>query len=311
MHRQAIISRCFVCLLALGMLPSQRGAAQALPENAREEAVAYLEPLRAQLSDESAFVDVLESMGDAEVVRLDALEDRLRRVKVTAEEGAAIQQEIRGRLAKLGWLCDAGIQYFSENSHVRNFRGNIYYDNLGRRTDAIKEWHTAVSLDSNYADPYNNLGMHYFHAGRYPLGFQNMDKALELEPDNPDFLFNMTQNYLIFGPEVEKKRGWTSKRVYKEAMKLSKRAVKNAPDDYQLLEDYAVNFLAADRFGVKADWKDAAKAWQAAREYAPNKVKVFYTWINEGRMWKSRGKKDDARQCFGQALKMMPDSEVT
>ena len=275
-----------------------------------ESAEVYLAPLRAKVSAESEFVALLEDMGDQEVFRIEDLNAKFKLGELSAEEIPIAQESMKTGLRRLEWLCDEGLRHYAENARVRNFRGNIFYDNFEKQVDAVKEWHTATSLDSSYAEPFNNLGMHYFHTGRYPLGFQNMDKALDLDPDNPDFCFNMAQNYLIFGPEVEKKRGWSKKRVYKEAMKLSKQAVRSAPDDYQLLEDYAVNFLAAENFGVKANWKDAAKAWETAREHAPSKVKLFYTWLNEGRMWKNLNKEKEARRCFEAALELVPDSDI-
>ena len=288
-------------------------AQEAAPEQSAtvEAATVYLAPLEAQRADKDAYIETLESMGDREVMRLGVLLELLRSgTAETPEQATAYQLEMKECLQKLSWLCESGLRNYAEDARVRNFRGNILYDNFGKQVEGVKEWHTAISLDSKYSHPYNNLGMHYFHVGRYPLGFQNMDKALELEPKNPDFLFNMAQNYLIFSPEVEKHRGWPKKKVYKEAMKLSSRAVKEDPEDYQLLEDYAVNYLAAENFGIKADWKDAAKAWQAAREYAPSPVKVFYTWLNEGRMWKRAGRDKDALRCFEEAQKIIPNNEV-
>lgn len=291
--------------------PAWSQEAEAAEGATAEEAAIYLAPLEALRTDKAQYVDMLESMGDREVVRIGVLLKILRSGNADSpEQATAYQIEMRECLRKLTWLCESGLRNFAEDARVRNFRGNILYDNFGKQVEGVKEWHTAISLDSDYSQPYNNLGMHYFHVGRYPLGFQNMDRALDLEPKNPDFLFNMAQNYLIFGPEVEKQRGWSKKKVYKEAMKLSHRAVKEAPEDYQLLEDYAVNFLAAENFGVKADWKDAAKAWQAAREHAPNQIKLFYTWLNEGRVWKRADREKDALNCFKEAQKVLPDNEL-
>lgn len=315
------VSMMLLTVVAPASVFAQESEAETLPappaasDSAQEEDVAaardtYLAPLRVALSDEATFVDTLESMADLAIVRLETIQAALAEGTLDREANIAAQAELRELHDRLGWLCEAGLAHFGENARVRNLRGNIVYDYFGKHVEGVKEWHTAISLDSKFGEPYNNLGMHYFHVGRYPLGFQNMDKALDLEPNNPDFCFNMAQNYLIFGPQVEKQRGWPTKRVYKEAMKLSKRAVKNAPNDYQLLEDYAVNFLAARNFGVEADWKDAAQAWQAAREKAPDDVKRFYTWLNEGRAWKYMNKRDDARRCFDEALKLMPDSDV-
>lgn len=311
MTSQRNLLRALPCALVLCVLGNLPLASQEESSAAVEEATVYLAPLEALRGDQEKYVEMLDSMGDREVVRLGVLLKILRSGNAeTPEQATAYQMEMKECLRKLNWLCEASLRAYAEDARVRNFRGNILYDNFGKQVEGVKEWHTAISLDSDYSHPYNNLGMHYFHVGRYPLGFQNMDRALELEPKNPDFLFNMAQNYLIFGPEVEKHRGWSKKKVYKEAMKLSERAVKQAPDDYQLLEDYAVNFLAAENFGVKADWKDAAKAWQAARAHAPDEVKVFYTWLNEGRAWKRSGKHKEALKCFEEAQKIIPDNEV-
>jgi tetratricopeptide (TPR) repeat protein len=308
----ACFSRWAVSVLLLSAVLAENAAAQQDPVVAPDlgSAEAYLAPLVESRADEDAFVAKLFSLGDEEVLRLSQLSGRLGRLAGESEESVAIRSEMAARKSRLEWLCDASLKHYAESARVRNFRGNLFYDNLNRRHEAAKEWHMAVSLDSKFSEPYNNLGMHYFHNGNYALGFQNMDKALDLEPGNPDFCFNMAQNYLLFRKEVEKKRGWSNKRVYKEAMKLSKRAVKSAPEDYQLLEDYAVNFLAAEGFGLKTDWKDAARAWKAAREHAPNKVKLFYTWLNEGRAWKQLDRDKDARRCFESALEILPGNEV-
>jgi len=316
-------------LLALGLLvpfsavgqEADRGPATgeghpelAIPAPDEAESAAskeeYLAPLQALVPDEVAFADTLEALGDTEIIRLDNIDTHLRLRQLTQEESIALRQEMRMRLERLEWLCEIGLANHPQNAKVRNFRGTVLYDNFGKQADGLNEWYTAISLDSAYGQPYNNLGMHYFHAGNYALGFQNMDKALKLEPNNPDFCFNMAQNYLIFIPQSEKERGWSKKRVYNEAMKLSRNAIKNAPTDYQLLEDYAVNFFAARNFGVKASWKDAAKAWEAAREHAPDGEKLFYTWLNEGRAWKELGRKKDARHCFEKALEILPGNEV-
>lgn len=285
------------------------------PDPADAEAIAkeketYLAPLKALESDETAFLDKLWAMGDAEFARIGELSGLLQSMKLSPEEAVAATNEMARRTAYLKTLGEYGVDRFEHNARARNFHGVVYYDALGMQMEALKEWHMAVSLDKDYSDPYNNLGMHYFHSGDYPLGFQNMDMALKLEPKNPDYCYNMAQNYLIFRPQSEEYRGWSAKKVYKEAMKLSKRATKEAPEDYEILEDYAVNFLAAENFGVEADWKEAIKAWVVAREQAHNVDQKYFTWLNEGRAWRKLDNKDEAIRCFKEALALRPGSEL-
>jgi tetratricopeptide (TPR) repeat protein len=270
---------------------------------------AYLEPLKALSGDENAFLDQLWAMGNSEFERMAQLQREMspELTEVEAKAKAAEIQVCRARLTALG---DLGLKTFDHSASVHNFRGTVYYDGYGKHLEGVKEWLEAVSLDPKYSDPYNNLGMHYFHSGMYDLGFQNMDKALELDPKNADYCFNMAQNYLIYRPQTEEIRGWDGPKIYKEAMKLSKKATKLAPNDYEILEDYAVNFLAAENFDVEPDWKESIKAWQAARAQAQNNVQVFFTWLNEGRAWRNLENKNEARRCFEAALGIMPGNEV-
>lgn len=281
--------------------PAPAPQAEALPE----VDPAYLEPLKALAGDENAFVDQLWTMGNGEFERIATLESEIAEGRIASEKKAKYD-EMQLCVAKLKAIAALGLKTFDHNARVHNFSGTVYYDALGQPLDGVKEWLAAVSLDSNYSDPYNNLGMHYFHTGNYTLGFQNMDRAMELEPKNADYCFNMVQNYLDFYPQTQEHRGWDEKRVYKEAMKLSKKATKLAPDDFEILQDYAVNFLWAENIKQEPDWKEAVKAWQAARKHAPKPVNVYFTWLNEGRAWRALGKKEEAKRCFEEALHNLP-----
>lgn len=262
---------------------------------------AYLEPLKNLTSDEKAYVEEMWKLGNEAFKRIDQLKIEIAGSDVESERQAK-SAEIAMCVARLVAISELGLKTFDHSAQIHNFMGTVFYDALGRETDGVKEWLAAVSLDSKYSDPHNNLGMHYFHSGHYALGFQNMDRALELDPKNADYCFNMAQNYLIYRPQTEEYRGWKADKIYKEAMKLSKKATKLAPEDFEILQDYAVNFFAAENFGETPDWKAAAKAWQVARKFAPGEVEVYFTWLNEGRAWRASGNKTEARRCFQEAL---------
>ena len=285
------------------------GPTPALESPEPEVDPAYLEPLKALSGEEEAFVDQMWAMGNAALERISVLQSEMS-PELTQAEAEAKNTEALLCLAQLTAISELSLKTFDHNASVHNFRGTILYDAFGKQLEGVQEWLKAVSLDPKYSDPYNNLGMHYFHSGLYELGFQNMDKALELDPKNADYCFNMAQNYLIYRPQTEEIRGWDAPKIYKEAMKLSKKATKLAPDDYEILEDYAVNFIAAENFELEPDWKESTKAWQAAREHAENNVQTFFTWLNEGRAWRNLENKKEARRCFEAALGIIPGNEV-
>jgi len=202
------------------------------------------------------------------------------------------------------------LERYPSQTRAKAYYGELLYDRFGEQDAAIKHWEEAIILDPKLSIPYNDLGIHYCHVGEYSRGLQFYDKAIQLDPENPDYLFNIVQTYLINFPEVQKIRKWKKAKVYREAMKLSEKAAKLSPNDFDLAQDYAMNFFAADNFDVKIKWKDAVAAWERARALARNDAERFNAWLNEGRVLKAAGDKANARTCLDEALKIQPESSV-
>jgi len=219
-------------------------------------------------------------------------------------------ESARKRVAQVGEALKVLTQRYPRNARALNYYGEYLYDYSGDEVGALRYWKEATTYDDKLALPYNNLGIHYSHTGQLAFGLDNYKKALELEPDNPDFKFNLAQTYLINTAEVAKHLKSDEVKVYKEGMQLSKEAAEAKPSDYKLQEDYATNFYAADRFDVKLDWADAAAAWQRARAAAGNNDQVFFSWLNEARAWIRKPNVANAEKCLREALALRPDNPV-
>lgn len=220
------------------------------------------------------------------------------------------QEQARARVQNVRQAWEFVLSKYNNDARAQNYYGEVLYDYFGEAAGAIKAWQLSCALDPKLSTPYNNLGIHYCHIGEYARGLENYDKAISLEPDNPDYLFNLVQTYLINTPAVMEYRKWDKPRVYREALKLSKKATTLSPQDFELAQDYAVNFFAAEEFKAKPNWKEAAKAWQATRALARNPDETFYTWLNEARVH-VRGKSwTQAQACLDEALRIRPDSQV-
>ena len=189
----------------------------------------------------------------------------------------------RLNLIEQSWLFT--LQHYPNNARANNYYGEFLYDYRGRIPDAIQKWLLAIRMDGDLAGPQNNLGIHYFHNGDYDKGLKHLGMAVELEPHNPDFLYNLSQMYMIHFPYLQKKYGTSEKKLYSEAMRLSREAAKYAPRDYEIVKDYALNFFAAEKFDVEVDWKDGAGAWRQARTVGRNDNERFYCHLQEGRAW--------------------------
>lgn len=213
------------------------------------------------------------------------------------------------RLALVEQAYDYVLKRYPDNGRALTYYGELVYDYRGDHAKAIMLWKKAAALQPNLGEPLNNLAIHYCHTGDVSRGLDYFDRALELEPDNPDYLFNLCQIYLTHFPEVAKRQEWSLKKVYRSAMKMSKRAAELS-NEYELIQDYAVNFFAAENFQLEADWRSAARAWQWARTEVRTSDEEFYTWLNEARVWIADGNNKKARECLEAALAIRPESEV-
>ncbi len=271
-----------------------------------------LAPFETMLSD---IDQILPAVREFESNQLESLETYRQKINEAAsrndtEAHDEIIKEAMAQLNLVRVLYDAALAHHPESALLHNYYGEFLDDSLGETPAAIRHWTLASTYDKNLSRPYNNLGIYYFHSGQYELGLINLDKAIKLEKNNPDYLFNLVQMYLIHTPQIEKIRGWNQKKIYREAMKHSKRAAELAPEDFELQRDYAMNFFIAERFEVKPKWRDAAKAWQMARNAAPQKEDEFMTWLNEGRVRLREKKYAEAVTCLDAALAINPDSNA-
>lgn len=267
--------------------------------------LARLAPL---VEQEQAFVDALraadrESRMHSSIAGAQA--DALERARNAAGAGAR-RDEAQQAVEALRRAYEFALRRYGGNARLHTYYGELLYDQFGDIAGAQAEWNKAISLDRRFAPAYNDFGMHLCQSGQVKLGLSYMDKALELDPDDAGFHYNLAQIYLNAADAVATTREWNRERVYKEAMKLSERAAHLAPSDFELLQDYAVNFFAAEQFGVPPDWKRAAEAWRRARPYARDRNAVFFTWLNEARAWIWAGQDKRAERCLTESMRRHP-----
>lgn len=226
-----------------------------------------------------------------------------------AQSGVRAQQEALRKLTALRETYAAALGVFGDQPRLLCYYGELLYDEFNDTPGAVQAWTKALSQDGDFPAANMNLGLHYCASGQMQMGLEYIDHALKLEPKNADFSYNLVQVYLAAPDAVGNVRGWDQGRVYKEMMRLSKSAAELAPDDFEVLQDYAVNFFAAENFGQEADWKAGAEAWRHARPFARGPNEAFFTWLNEARAWIWAG--DDARavRCLTESMRKHPGNE--
>jgi len=85
--------------------------------------------------------------------------------------------------------CKKGIAKHPEDASLYD-QQNIAYRLLGHLKDAIVSGERAVELNNKSAQNLNNLGSTYSMAGKFKKARNNLDLALQLQPDFTEALFN-------------------------------------------------------------------------------------------------------------------------
>lgn len=227
-----------------------------------------------------------------------------------SDKAQKMSDEAQALLGQVKAAYQLGLSHFENSAILHNYYGEFVHDFLGQPAEGATHWQKAIDLDNSFGRAHCNLGMSLLHDGKYEEGLGHVAKAIALEPENPDFLYNMIQVYLTHFPQVMRIRGWDRRQVYEEAMSLSRKTVSLCPEDFELLRDHATNFFLAKDFGAEPDWDAAAKAWQAAREHSRNNAERFNAWLNEARVHIRAGKDKKARKCLEQADKLMPNNDI-
>src|SRR3990172_2053385 len=64
-----------------------------------------------------------------------------------------------------------------------HYRLACYYQNQGKHKEAIKEFDKVLSINPNYANAYNGMGVSYDLMGNYPKAVESYEKALKVNPN--------------------------------------------------------------------------------------------------------------------------------
>lgn len=290
-------------VLAFPLWPAPHAAAQPDAEKARIDGLIASE---ATVGEKVRAYDRLhQKLADIFAQQAQTLEKEGKK-----DESGRVVQRANAELMLARQAYELALQRYPGHAELHNYYGELLFDRFDEQEKGVAEWKKAVEQDEKLGRAHNNLGIYLCHAGGYVEGLGNLDKAVLLEPDNPDYQYNLAQIYLAHWPQVMQIRKWTAGELYKAAMTASESAAKLSPLDFDLVVDYARNFYIAEQMSITPDWENAAKAWQAARNLVRNEDEAFNTWLNEARVWYKAGKGAKAVKCCEQALAIRPQSMV-
>ncbi|MGF1755403.1 lipoprotein NlpI, partial [Vibrio makurazakiensis] len=98
-----------------------------------------------------------------------------------------IQYEVK--IAKLSQLLNRQDISDEARAQILSERGN-YYDALGLRDLARIDFRNSLNINPAQPDVFNLLGIYFTQIGDFDTAYEAFDSTLELDPQNPQALFN-------------------------------------------------------------------------------------------------------------------------
>lgn len=226
------------------------------------------------------------------------------------DEANSTLKQVRARYRAIQEVYEHVLARYPDNARANNYYGDALIDFAGEETKAVSHWTKSTEIDPNFAPPWISLGNHYTHNGQYETGLRAFDNAIAADPDSPEGYFHLVQVYLINWPDLEKLLKKSSAELYADALAMSEKASKLAPDDLELARDYALNFFAGERMQASVDWEKAANAWEHVYAIATTEDTRFQAQLYKARAHIHGKEYDAAEASLQRAIEIHPSSGV-
>lgn len=201
-----------------------------------------------------------------------------------AAKGAGVpREELRRRILARFEPVDKEYQEFIQK-HPNNSRARVAYASFLSDTkseDAAQEQlEKALELDTNNPAIYNNLANIYGHHGPVKKAFEFYAKAMQINPNEPVYYHNLGTTVFLFRKDAKEYYGIDEQQVFNKAFLLYSNAMRLDPDDFPLASDVAQTYYGVNPF--RPD--DALRAWTNALSLAGDEVEREGVYIHFARV---------------------------
>jgi Tfp pilus assembly protein PilF len=185
-----------------------------------------------------------------------------------AAKGAGLpREELRRKIVDRLAPVDKAYQDFIKE-HPKNSRARVAYASFLGDTksedDAEEQLDKALEVDTNNPAIYNNLANIYGHHGPVKKAFEYYAKALQLSPNEPVYYHNLGTTVFLFRKDAKEYYNIDEQQVFNKAFELYSNAMKLDPEDFPLASDVAQTWYGVHPFRVE----EALNAWTNALNLA-------------------------------------------
>jgi len=192
---------------------------------------------------------------------------------------ADLNQRIQQKFDPIRKRYEDFIQRHPNHARVRvayaSFLGDMH-DEDGSQQQLEK----ALELDTNNPAVYNNLANIYGHEGPVKKAFEYYARAIELSPLEPVYYHNFGTTVYLFRKDAREFYGITEQQVFDKALELYAKAIKLDPTNFPLASDVAQTY-----YGIKPTrTEDALIAWTNALHIAHDDVEREGVYLHFARL---------------------------
>jgi tetratricopeptide (TPR) repeat protein len=168
--------------------------------------------------------------------------------------------------------------------HPNHARARVAYGSfLGDLHDedgAQEQLEKALELDTNNPAIYNNLANIYGHTGPVKKAFEFYAKAIHLNPIEPVYYHNFGTTVFLFRTDAKEYYGITEQQVFDKALELYSKATKYDPTNFPLASDVAQTY-----YGIKPPrTEDALRSWTNALNLAHDEIEREGVYVHFARI---------------------------
>ena len=153
-------------------------------------------------------------------------------------------------------------------THPNNARGYLAYgsflNDIGDEDAAMTQYENSRQLDPKNPAVWNNLANYYGEHSPVTNSFAYYAEAIRLKPDEPVYYQNFATTVYLFRKDATESYHINEQQVFDKALGLYQQAMKLAPANFVLADDYAESY-----YGIKPlRTNDALLAWTNALHVA-------------------------------------------
>jgi tetratricopeptide (TPR) repeat protein len=212
-----------------------------------------------------------------------------------AAQGAGLSQKemkrkIMARFEPVKQAYDDFLKRHPNHAKARIAYGSFLGD-LNDEDGSQEQLEKALEIETNNPAVYNNLANIYGHHGPVKRSFEFYAKAIDLNPNEPVYYHNFGTTVFLFRKDAKEFYGINEQEVFDKALVLYSNAMRLDPTNFPLASDVAQTY-----YGIKPTRvEDALNAWTNALRLASDELEREGVYVHFARIKLHAGRFDEAR----------------